>query len=103
MENVEFKAAKALVEQVGGEVVLGAKRGRPVNPESNRQKALAELEERRAKGLVKRGRPKGTVNPNSKRQQRIAEMAAKKVRGEGKPGRPKVNKEEVEVVVENKG
>lgn len=94
-----------------------AKLGRPVNVESNRQKRLAEIAERRALGLVKRGRPvvegsknaaikaarlekvrngeslsKGRpVNMNSKRQQRIAELAAKKASGTFKLGRPKMN------------
>jgi hypothetical protein len=94
-----------------------AKLGRPVNVESNRQKRLAEIAERRAAGLVKRGRPvvegsknaaikaarlekvrngeslsKGRpVNNNSKRQQRITELAAKKASGTFKLGRPKMN------------
>jgi hypothetical protein len=82
--NVEANVAKAL--------------GRPSNPESARQKRLAELEAKRASGNCKRGRPSvagskrqavlaaraekvasgGTlskgrpVNPNSKRQQELA-------------------------------
>ena len=93
------------------------KLGRPVNTESNRQKRLAEVAERRALGLVKRGRPvvegsknaaikaarlekvmngeslsKGRpVNMNSKRQQRIAELQVKKANGSFKLGRPKMN------------
>ncbi len=93
------------------------KLGRPVNMESNRQKRLAEIAERRALGLVKRGRPvvegsknaavkaarlekimngetlrKGRpVNNNSKRQQRMAELAAKKASGTFKLGRPKMS------------
>ena len=91
MEQFElvFKADAKFEKEVGGKVELKKPLGRPANPDSNRQKALAELAERREKGLVKRGRPAGTVNPNSKRQQRIAEMAAKKAMGLGKPGRPK--------------
>jgi hypothetical protein len=94
-----------------------AKLGRPVNPESNRQKELAQKAMLRELGLVKRGRPvvegsknaaikaarlekimngetlrKGRpVNNNSKRQQRIAELAAKKASGTFKLGRPKMN------------
>ena len=94
-----------------------AKLGRPVNPESNRQKELAQKAMLRELGLVKRGRPvvegsknaaikaaryekimngetlrKGRpVNNNSKRQQRIAELAAKKASGTFKLGRPKIN------------
>ena len=96
MENLEFTPDQKLVEAVGGNVEFQKPLGRPVDPNSKRQQALRELEERRAQGLVKRGRPKGTVNPNSKRQQALAEMAAKKAQGEGKPGRPKVKKEVVE-------
>jgi len=49
----------------------GRKTGRPVNPNSKRQQRLAELELKAALngGKVKRGRP---VNPNSKRQMAIA-------------------------------
>ena len=94
-----------------------AKLGRPVNPESNRQKELAQKAMLRELGLVKRGRPvvegsknaaikaaryekimngetlrKGRpVNNNSKRQQRITELAAKKASGTFKLGRPKMN------------
>jgi hypothetical protein len=94
-----------------------AKLGRPVNPESNRQKELAQKAMLRELGLVKRGRPvvegsknaaikaaryekimngetlrKGRpVNNNSKRQQRINELAAKKASGTFKLGRPKMN------------
>jgi len=85
--NVETNVAKAL--------------GRPSNPDSARQKRLAELEAKRAAGECKRGRPSvagskrqavlaaraekvangGTlskgrpVNPNSKRQQELAAKA----------------------------
>jgi len=94
-----------------------AKLGRPVNMNSKRQIELAIKAERRAAGLVKRGRPvvegsknaeikaarnfkiqqgielsKGRpVNLNSKRQQRIAELQAKKASGTFKLGRPKMN------------
>ena len=49
----------------------GRKTGRPINPNSKRQQRLAELELKAALngGKVKRGRP---INPNSKRQQAIA-------------------------------
>lgn len=90
--------------------------GRPVNPNSERQKRLAEEAEKRAQGLIKRGRPViegsahqqklaaqaerreangGTarrgrpVDPNSPRQQREAAKAAKQAAGiEIKRGRP---------------
>jgi hypothetical protein len=57
-------------------------KGRKTNPESMRQKRLAE---RAAKGEVKRGRP---VSSTSVRQARIAELAAKRESGELKKGRP---------------
>jgi hypothetical protein len=90
--------------------------GRPVNPNSERQKRLKEIEEKRAQGLIKRGRPvvEGSahqqklaaqaerkeanggearrgrpVDPNSPRQQRLAAQAAKVAAGvEIKRGRP---------------
>lgn len=48
--------------------------GRPVNPNSARQKRLADLEARRAAGTLKLGRPAET---DSERQKRIAEKQAK--------------------------
>lgn len=38
--------------------LLTGKRGRPTNPESARQKRVAELEAKRASGTLKLGRPK---------------------------------------------
>jgi hypothetical protein len=77
-----------------------------VNPESKRQRRLAELNEKRANGELKRGRPVGSgINPNSKRQLRIAELEAKRANGTLKVGRPKgsgtktAKTETVEVVV----
>ena len=101
--EILFTPDQKLVEVVGGNIEFGKPLGRPVDPNSPRQQALAELAERREKGLVKRGRPKGTVNRNSKRQQQIIEMKAKKALGLGKPGRPKVVKEVVEEVVVGEG
>jgi hypothetical protein len=61
--------------------------GRPVNPNSERQKRLAELEAKRNNGELKRGRP---VNGTSVRQARLAELAAKAEMNGGsvKRGRP---------------
>jgi hypothetical protein len=61
--------------------------GRPVNPNSERQKRLAELEAKRNSGDLKRGRP---VNGTSERQKRLAELAAKAEQNGGsiKRGRP---------------
>ena len=100
--NVETNVAKAL--------------GRPANPESARQKKIADREAKRAAGELKRGRPavagskrqavlaaraekvaaggtlsKGRpVNVNSKRQQALA---AKTSGAEVKRGRPSHNSE----------
>jgi len=61
--------------------------GRPVNPDSERQKRLIELETKRANGELRRGRP---VNGTSERQKRLAEMAARAEANGGsvKRGRP---------------
>ena len=60
--------------------------GRPINPESARQKRIIEMEAKRAAGELKRGRP--TV-AGSKRQEVLAARAAKITNGgELKKGRP---------------
>jgi hypothetical protein len=69
----------------GMEVKTTGKRGRPVNENSVRQQRLAELEEKRANGELRKGRP---VNNNSVRQVRLAELELKRVNGELKKGRP---------------
>ena len=69
----------AEVEQVIAVATEAKRRGRPVNPDSDRQKRLALMAERRANGEVKRGRP---VNPDSARQLKL------KSQGTGKRGRP---------------
>lgn len=75
-----MKNEKAVVNEVN--VVLG----RPVNPNSARQKRIAELEAKRANGELKRGRP---VVGNSKRQAVLAAREAKRAAGaEIKRGRP---------------
>ena len=58
--------------------------GRPVNPNSVRQKRLAELEAKRQNGEVKLGRP---VDKNSERQARLKMQALNKILGVGQ-GRP---------------
>jgi hypothetical protein len=71
--------------------------GRPVDPNSPRQKMLAEKAALREAGLLKRGRK---VNPESARAIRMAERATKIAAGiEIKPGRPKMEKVE-EIVTE---
>lgn len=87
-------AVNAQLEQVvemvnAGEVNLPKKKpGRPVNPNSERQKRLAEKQALIDAGHVaKRGRP---VNPDSARQKRLAEQAARAEANGGvvKRGRP---------------
>ena len=66
------------VEQVIA-IAEAKRRGRPVNPDSDRQKRLALMVERREAGEVKRGRP---MDPNSARQLKLQSQ------GTGKRGRP---------------
>jgi hypothetical protein len=73
------------------------KRGRPINGESARQARLAELAEKRENGELRKGRP---VSSNSERQKRLAEREAKAAAGvEVKRGRPAAPKVVTEVVV----
>ena len=90
------------------------KRGRPVNPNSERQIRLKMLEEKRANGTCKRGRPVDSnsvrqlelnrkkfnnengielrgrkVDPNSARQIRLKELEEKRANGTLRRGRPK--------------
>lgn len=60
-------------------------KGRKVNPNSDRQKRIKMLNEKKASGTLKKGRP---VASGSKRQIRLAELAMKKANGGGKQGRP---------------
>jgi hypothetical protein len=61
--------------------------GRPVNKNSERQKRLKDLEERRNDGTLKLGRP---VNVDSVRQKRLVEIENRRNNGEViKRGRPK--------------
>jgi hypothetical protein len=46
---------------------------------------LNELEQKRANGELRQGRP---TDPNSARQQRLAELEAKRANGDLKRGRP---------------
>ena len=80
MMNIVFKPEGQLKE-MGVTYSQKAQLGRPVDPNSKRQKRLATAPGR------KTGRP---VNPNSKRQQRLAELEAKAALNGGKVkrGRP---------------
>ena len=61
--------------------------GRPVNKNSERQKRLKDLEERRNDGTLKLGRP---VNVDSVRQKRLVEIENRRNNGAViKRGRPK--------------
>ena len=98
-KNIEVKAVESTIETVAnrpgrpvnpdserqkrlrGELKSEGKRGRPVDANSERQKRLALMQERREAGELKRGRP---VDPHSKRQQSLQLKGT----GEGKRGRP---------------
>jgi len=68
-------------------------KGRPSNPESVRQKKIADRNAKRAAGELKRGRPSVS---GSKRQAVLAAREAKKAAGiEIKRGRPKTKVVEV--------
>lgn len=79
-----MKKTKTAKTEVVVESVATAK-GRKVNPESARQKRIAELAAKRVNGEIKKGRP---VNGESGRQKRLAELSAKREAGELKRGRP---------------
>ena len=81
--NVKVNEVPVVIESP----VKGVKTGRKINPNSVRQKRLAELELKRANGGLHRGRP---VNGDSVRQKRLAEMKARAELNGGviKRGRP---------------
>lgn len=83
MENVVVTFDSKFIESVGAEVEFSpkAQAGRPVDPNSERQKRLAQAPGKRT------GRK---INPNSERQKRLAEQEARKASngGEVKRGRP---------------
>ena len=81
MNNVQFKPEGQLAEIGGVTYSVKAQLGRPVDPNSARQKRLATAPGKRT------GRP---INPNSARQQRLAEQAARAAANGGvvKRGRP---------------
>lgn len=60
-------------------------KGRPVDPNSARQKRLAEHEARKAAGELRRGRP---VDPESARQKTLAERTAAEGERRGRPINP---------------
>jgi hypothetical protein len=80
MNNVQFKPEGALAG-LNVQYSVKAQLGRPVDPNSARQKRLATAPGKRT------GRP---INPNSARQQRLAEQKARYIANGGvvKRGRP---------------
>ena len=80
MNNVQFKPEGAL-KGLNVQYSVKAQLGRPVDPNSARQKRLATAPGKRT------GRP---INPNSARQQRLCELEAKRIANGGtlKRGRP---------------
>ena len=81
MNNVQFKPEGQLAKIGGVTYSVKAQLGRPVDPNSARQKRLASAPGKRT------GRP---INPNSARQQRLCEQAARAIANGGvvKRGRP---------------
>ena len=67
-------------------------RGRPVSEDSARQLKLKELEAKRANGELKLGR---AVDPTSKRQLRLKDLEARRASGDLKRGRPAKSKDVV--------
>ena len=81
MNNIQFTQDSKVFTDVNVTYSPKAQLGRPVDPNSARQKRLAAAPGKRT------GRP---INPNSKRQQRLAEQAARAALNGGKVkrGRP---------------
>lgn len=78
------KQVRPQVEQVAepvieiDEALIRLPLGRPVDPSSERQKRLAEYDEKREQGLLHRGRP---ADPNSPSHQAKAVREAKRASG----------------------
>ena len=91
MSKKNVKAVEVVVTEITKQ------KGRPVNPTSNRQVRLMELEAKRQNGELKKGRP---VNTNSARQKRFEELKAKAEANGGvvPKGRPKAKVETKETI-----
>jgi hypothetical protein len=76
------------------------RKGRPVVADSERQKRLAEMALKRVDGApVQKGRP---IDPNSPRQKLLAERAARIAAGmAAQLGRPPINKSNIDVTIIN--
>lgn len=64
-------------------------RGRKPNPNSQRQKYLAYIAERKSNGTLHQGKTGRKPNPNSKRQQYLAKKAAGLIK-RGRPAKVKI-------------
>jgi hypothetical protein len=94
--NPESNRQKRLAE-LNAKIEAGVtiSRGRPVVEDSVRQLKLKELETKRANGELKLGR---RVDSSSKRQLRIAELEARRSNGEIRRGRPKKQSDEISLI-----
>ena len=94
--NPESNRQKRLAE-LNAKIEAGVtiQRGRPTDNSSERQKRIAELEAKRASGELKLGR---RVDSTSKRQLRIAELEARRASGELRRGRPKKQSDDISLI-----
>ena len=88
--NPESNRQKRLAE-LNAKIEAGVtiKKGRPISSDSERQKRIAELETKRANGELKLGR---RINENSARQLRLKELEERRASGELRRGRPAKSK-----------
>jgi len=91
--NPESNRQKRLAE-LNAKIEAGVtiSRGRPVSEDSVRQLKLKELEAKRASGELKLGR---RVDTSSARQLRLKDLEARRASGELKRGRPSKSKDVV--------
>jgi len=91
-DDVESQTEEVIINITNEGVTKSTRPGRPVNPDSVRQKVLAEKQKLREAGLLRRGRP---AVEGSARQTRMQARAEKLAAGIPiKPGRPKMVKPE---------
>jgi hypothetical protein len=83
-QSIKTLVLEQMIGEMEGTTVTKTK-GRPVNPESTRQKRLMEIEAKRTAGLLKKGRP---VNATSARQKRLMDIEMRRAAGTLKKGRP---------------
>jgi len=92
-DDVEPQTEEVVITVTNEGVTKSTRHGRPVNPDSVRQKMLAEKQKQREAGLLRRGRPAVEGSTRQARMQARAEKIAAGI--QIKPGRPKVIKESV--------